>query len=641
MACKFIENKKSEYVVLVPQKTDTFIDFAVKTLVDAIYKSTGVKLDTKSKVCGEKFISIGETDEKKKANIVCSYGRDGYKAVEKDGNVYLFGQSDYGPIWAVYGLLEKVVGYKFFAIDEIKIEKREQIDLTGLDIEYTPSIANRCSGFGLAKFDLAYATGLKAYAWYGQRLDEKYYWGLWAHNQVNKILPPKKYFKDHPEWYHQMERFKKDDPNEMLPDKMQLCYSNQEMRDEFFKNLIEIIKKEEKATYFLIGHEDNAEYCTCENCRKIAQKLTQSGLHMDFINDMARRVEKWRKQNAPDREIAIGGLAYEVGLSYEAPVKEENGKYVPISPELKAGGNVFMFFCPISAPEHSRPVTDEVNKSVTDNLDKWKAICSRFGVQVYYGSFRRALEFVDGIYRFKPEIEYYKNAGVDSFYMEAPSYKGSISLQAMSLYVLTSLEWDITKDTDELIKEFCDGYYKVASNYIQEYHRYMYDYCKKVRERTEYLTGEKFYYGMCLTDTVPQGFWSLNAVYEASLILDNADKAIEDSDLSKEQKDILHDRIELERMTLLHIQLEYFNRETNNYDELRSVNTYPKEKVLKLCDRMEKDVKKFNIIRLNGDSPDPIETINGWRKRAENAHRSWENRIRESRKKFNNFGGKA
>ncbi len=638
MACKIISNGRSNYSVLVPKTRDVFVDFAVKTLVDAIEKSTGVRLETTHEIGSKRFISIGETEAKRSADIKVSYGRDGYKAVEKDGNVYLFGEGIYGPIWAVYGLLEEKIGYRFFAKDEIRIEKREEIDVEGLDLEYTPSIPNRCSGFGLAKFDLEYATGLKAYAWYGQRLDGKSIWGAWAHNHVNTVLPPKMYYKDHPEWYIQIERFKKDDPEEMIPDKMQLCFSNMEMREEFFKRLIEIIIENDHATHFCIGHEDHGEYCKCENCQKMAKKLTQSGLHFDFINDMARRVEAWRKQNAPERVIMIGGLAYDPGLSFAPPVKMVDGKWVPIAPELKAGDNVFMFFAPISAPEHSRPVTDEVNKPITVIMDKWRVLCNHFGVQTYYGSFRRALEFVDGIYRFKPEIEYYKSVGVDSFYMEAPSYKGSIAFQAMSLYVLTRLEWDTTLDTDDLIKEFCDNYYKEASPYVMKYFYYFMDYYNKVRERTKYLTGEEFRYGMCLTDTVPQGFWSLNAVYDASVMLDEADKAIDEADCDQEEKQKLHDRIEIERMTLLHIQLEYFNRETCNYDELRSVNTYPKEKILELCDRMEKDVKKFGLVRLNGDSPDPIETINGWRKRAENAHRFWETRIRESRKRFNELG---
>lgn len=627
-----IKNEKTDYVILVPEKTDTFIDFAVKTLNDAMEKSTGVKFDVVTEA-NEKFISIGNTRALKEFNPEIKYGKDGFTVRELNGNLYLFGQSVYGPIWAVYGLLEKTVGYKFFTPDEIKIESRDEIDVTGLDITYTPTLSNRCSGFGLAKYNLEYATGLKAYAWYGQRLDGKYFWGSWAHNHVGQFVQPKKYYKDHPEWFVQVERFYAEDPENMRPDRMALCLSNLEMRDEFFKNLIECIKVNDHATHFILGHEDWDVACYCDKCKEMINKLGESGLQMHFVNDMARRVEQWRLENCPDRDIAIGTFAYDMKHSFKPPVKYENGKYVPVDPSVVAEPNVFIMFAPIAAPEHARSVTDESNKVIMTIMDKWKLVCDRVALWLYYGSFRRAHEFVDGIYRFKGDIEYYKSMGCECFYVESPSVIGYIAFQAMTLYVLTSQEWDNTLDTDELIKEFCDNYYKEASPYILKYFYYLMDYHKKVRARIEYLTGKKYTYGVSGLDTIPQGFWDLNAVYDLSMMLDDAEKAIKEAGYDESMCEKILDRIEVERMTLLHVQLEYFNRETSVYDEARSVNTYPKEKILELCDRFERNVKKFGYKSVNGDGT-ALETIEGWRKRAENAARGWQDRIDNSHAKF-------
>ena len=630
----FIQNKKTDYVVLVPENKDTFIEFASKTFVDAIEKSTGVKLDVVSEPNGKKYISIGKTKQLIEKNIESNFGMDGYRVANVDGNLYLFGQSVYGAIWAVYGLLEKIVGYKFFAIDEIKIDKKDEIDVTGLDFSYTPTLSNRCSGFGLCKYDLEYATGLKTYAWYGQRLDGKYYWGAWAHNHVSEFITPKEYYKDHPEWFYQDPKFKSDNPEEIKPVKSELCLSNMEMRDEFAKKLIERIENKSHATHFLIGHEDNDLFCDCENCQKIIAEIGKSGLHMDFINDMARRVEAWRKVNAPEREIAIGGFAYGRESSFPPPVMKVDGKIVPIDKRVVAGPNVFIMFAPIATIDHCLPITNEVNKSVCSIISKWKTVCSRYAVWLYYGSFRRSFEFVDGIYRFKEDIKYFNDLGVECFYVESPSLVGAISLQAMHLYVMTKLQWDNTLKTDDLINEFMQNYYKVSAPYVKEYFDLMMNYCALTRRRIEYLTGEKYAYGVSSLDTIPQGYWDLNVVYDASVILDKADESIDNSDLSKEEKEILHDRVERERMTLLHIQLEYFNRETSVYDEARSINTYSKEKIFALCDRMERNIKKFDYKRINGDSIDPIETINGWRKRAENSARGWKDRIDKMHQTF-------
>jgi hypothetical protein len=97
------------------------------------------------------------------------------------------------------------------------------------------------------------------------------------------------------------------------------------------------------------------------------------------------------------------------------------------------------------------------------------------------------------------------------------------------------------------------------------------------------------------------------------------------------------DRIELERMTLLHIQLEYFNLKISDYDEKRTINTYPKEKILELCDRFEADIKKFDIPNVNGDGT-ALETVERWRERANSTPRFWEEQIYQQRKTFDNIG---
>jgi hypothetical protein len=117
-------------------------------------------------------------------------------------------------------------------------------------------------------------------------------------------------------------------------------------------------------------------------------------------------------------------------------------------------------------------------------------------------------------------------------------------------------------------------------------------------------------------------------------MLDDAEKAIDESDLDEQMKNTLHDRIELERMVLIYIQLEYFNREMSEYEEARTINCYPKEKILELCDRFEKGVKKFGIKFVNGDGT-PEEVINGWRNRAIKTARGWEQRIYLIHDKFN------
>ena len=195
-----IENGKTEYVLLVPENGDVYIDFAVKTLNGALLKSTGVTLPVVTESNG-KFVSLGDTQALKELAPKIEYGEDGYSVLEANGNLYLFGESQYGAIWAVYGFLERTVGYRFFAVDEVRIEKREKIEIAGMSITETPSFPYRCSGLFYARQDLDYATGLKPFANYGTRLDGKNFWGDLAHNHVNEFVRLKEHYNVHPEWF--------------------------------------------------------------------------------------------------------------------------------------------------------------------------------------------------------------------------------------------------------------------------------------------------------------------------------------------------------------------------------------------------------------------------------------------------------
>jgi len=606
----------SQYVLLISKKATSFDKIACEILNKYLLESIGVKLDivveNEKKI--QKFISVGNTDIMLKKAFEIRHGFDGYTVKEADKNLYLFGQSDSSVIWAAQAFLEKAVGYKFYAKDEVKIDKVDSIDFIGYDFYYTPTIPNRASGFGVCSTDTEYATGLKAYAWFGERADGSPFWGTWSrqiscHNHLI-IMPLEKYYDAHPEWYNDK--------------KNQLCLSNLEMRDEFFKNLVGYFEKFSTQTHFLLGHEDNGDMCYCENCKKRIDAVGTGGLHVEFINDIARRTEKWRKENCPERQISVGMFAYSTKTSMKPPVKKVDGKIVPVSDSVILEPNVFILFAPIGAKEHSRPITDPANEYYYRCFEMWNTLCKRFGIWMYYATFRRSFEFADGIYIFKQNIEALQKFGCDYFYVECNSNVGAVMFQKMHLYVLTQLEWDVSQDTDTLINEFMNAYYKCAAPQMRKVFDCLTAHYAKVRARTERLTGRKFYYGMCHRDTNPEGIWDLNIVYDVTVLLDEADLVIKNSDYSEEVKSKLKDRVDIERLFTLFVQLEYFVRIICPYDEARSINTFPKDVAHGIVDRFVEIATRLGIKKVDGDGTID-QTVAKWRNEIDTTARGWEN----------------
>ena len=131
----------------------------------------------------------------------------------------------------------------------------------------------------------------------------------------------------------------------------------------------------------------------------------------------------------------------------------------------------------------------------------------------------------------------------------------------------------------------------------------------------------------------------MNALYDLNLILDKADKLIDEGDYEDEMKQKLHDRVELERLCVICAELEYFANQMSPYAEARTINAFTKEGAMKLLDRFEKGVKKFNLPKVDGDGKTAFDTIARWREEIENSARGWENRIKSMHEKIYDLFG--
>ena len=113
----------TEYKIVIPADASGLVRIASSDFNLFFSKSTGVSIPviTDSEVTGDgSYISVGETTLLQNTNISYSYdelGRDGYKIITKGDDLYLIGGAEYGTLYAVYELLEILVGFDFFAED--------------------------------------------------------------------------------------------------------------------------------------------------------------------------------------------------------------------------------------------------------------------------------------------------------------------------------------------------------------------------------------------------------------------------------------------------------------------------------------------------------------------------------------------
>lgn len=224
---------------------------------------------------GGKYFSVGRTSLLEGSGVKASYeelGRDGCRLVTKGDTVLMIGGKDKGTINAVYDFLQYTFDYECYAIDEIKIEKRNTAKLLAFDLTDIPSFTERSTAYHVHN-NATFALRMRAQ----NKLDG---WAKWSHSEFNWISPDT-YYDQHHDWYSS--------------DKLQLCitravgdlmsdeYDHSNMRGTYVEGVKKYLINNPAATHMHLGIVDNRSYCKCESCRASDAKYGgQAGSRIRF-----------------------------------------------------------------------------------------------------------------------------------------------------------------------------------------------------------------------------------------------------------------------------------------------------------------------------------------------------------------------
>lgn len=213
--------------------------------------------------------------------------------------LYLAGGRPRGTLYAVYTFLEDVVGCRWWTATERFLSHTPRLTLPALDVVYVPRLQCR-EAFYRGAFDGVFAARCKCNGHFEQIPPE--YGGHysilgWCHT-FNQILPPAKYFGQHPEWYSEIE-------GKRVEERSQLCLTNLEMWIEFMKNVLERLRADPDVGIISISQNDCHGQCQCRECRVLEQQEGgASGPVIHFVNAVAAEIQ----QEFPD--VLVQTLAY-------------------------------------------------------------------------------------------------------------------------------------------------------------------------------------------------------------------------------------------------------------------------------------------------------------------------------------------
>lgn len=405
---------------------------AANILAEYLYKITNANFDVSPTISVLPSVIFKENEE---------LSSDGFSYYIYDKDIFFEASSDKGFVYAVYDFLERIIGCRYYTSRT----------------EFVPFDANLSVKF--ENYSFASVLGYRE-AFYkdfeNEAFAEKHKmstsgkhegWGFWCHS-FEKLISPEEYFDKHPEYFSLYNGIR-------VGKNAQLCLTNPDVFNLLVKNLRKHIEENPAALYWSVSQNDNNAYCQCDACQKINEREgSPMGTVLDFVNRVA--------EEFPDKMIST--LAY---WYTRKPPKT-----------IRPAKNVHIMLCNIEA---NRGIPIEVDPASLDSkneLLEWKSICENVFLWDYCIQFRNLVSPFPNLRVIAPNIKFFVENNVRSLFSQANrEYGGEFS--ELRGYMLAKLMWNPDCESDAIIKDFAEGYYKKASPYILEYIDTMHDALSK------------------------------------------------------------------------------------------------------------------------------------------------------------------
>lgn len=382
-------------------------------------------------------------------------GADGIVIKTVGRDLILAGGQPRGALYAVYSFLEDQVGVRWWTPTESTVPRKPILQLPPLDVAYAPPFFYREHYTTELTSDPVFAARMRENG-PSQREDDAHgghYSILGSVHTFDRLLPPGKYFKEHPEWYSDVSRGGKPSTTDLpmpAPQGWQLCLTNEEARAELTRNALEWISKNPDAGMIAIDQNDNDNRCASPADLALEEREgSPSGPLLEFVNAVAADIEK----QYPNFQIVT--LAY---------------RYTRKPPRfLRPRQNVIIRLCSIEA-DFSRPLDSPSNAAFARDMAGWKTIAPRLFVWDYVTNFYNSIWPHPNLRVLGPNLKYFAGNGVAGVFEQGDmSSNNTGDLVPLRAWVTAHLLWNPYRDQGALVDEFLRGYYGAAAPYLSSY----------------------------------------------------------------------------------------------------------------------------------------------------------------------------
>lgn len=446
-AITLTENGKSDYTIVIDPAASPSEIHGAEELQHFLQIITGVYLPVirENNVTGP-LILVGNSPTLQKIDPSIDFqslGDEGFIMKTIGSNLILAGGKVRGSMYAVYTFLEKL-GCRWYSTEVSKIPSISTLTIESMNETQKPAFAYR-EPFWYDAFDGDWAARNKCNS-SDARLDKKRggKYGYWGRHTFYPLVPPEKYFEDHPEYYSFIN-------DKRIWENAQLCLTNLELMKLTTNKILEVIKNEPDNHVYEISQNDWSNWCTCKDCKAIDDREeSQAGSVVYFINLVADRV----KQVNPDKLIGTFAYAY----SEKAPKA------------ISARDNVCIRLCNIVGCD-AHPLTDcPMNTGrFVKNMDAWNQLAKHIIIWDYVTDFGHYLLPFPNWYATWKDIQFFKKNNVIGIFEEGAYQSEGSFFEELEAYVQAKNLWNPDLDYRVIIDDFLAGYYHKAAPAIRKF----------------------------------------------------------------------------------------------------------------------------------------------------------------------------
>ena len=469
--------------------------YACYELQRIVFRMTGlvVPLTGRDKTFAGRRIFLGRAAPGAERQRLEGLPEDSYIVRSRGNEIFLFGNSDQGTLYAVYDFL-KQQGCRWVVPGDTGevIPQRSSLALCKDKVE-SPDYMIR--GFmtmgqdffpgGGAEHGWIYIDAEEYFDWsVRNRLNAIWYGGgktydlgqhrghgwvqMSNHSYNSLIAPHKKYFREHPEWYPLVKgkRMPVCDLGPLLPN--QLCVSNGALRDYTVELVLGFFAANPQLRAFPLNPMDGPNYwCECIPCKKLDPpgldwskhaKGDMSGMTdraLNYANEVARRVAR----TYPDRFIEMAAYG-----NTRMPPKRE-----------KVHKNVLVKYANVNGP---------LGKSMMDPAAGWWK-----GWQEHLAGWSKAGPTALALYNYfdweHPDATLFwffstgdmlksmhRRFGCRGLLGETTSHSKT---SPMLYAVLAETLWNVDADYNQVVRDACDAFYGPAADDLYAFNMRMHD----------------------------------------------------------------------------------------------------------------------------------------------------------------------